>query len=105
MKAYKDIPTDDEDDKEPVDGAAAAESPTDELAETPKDEEAEGEIDDSVKLSPDFQKKVTALILTATEPELKWIIQEVTEREREMNKAAHKSKMDNNSFNLEGLPD
>lgn len=75
----------------------------DEESETPETEIEEGET--NIKLTPEFQKEVHGILHGATKEELRWIIQEATEYEREMNKAEHHAGIDRNMFNMEGLPE
>lgn len=74
-----------------------------ESEETPETEVEEGET--NVKLSPEFQQDCHKLLQNATKEELRWVIQEATEYEREMNKAQHSADLDKNMFSTEGMPE
>ena len=107
---------DDEEDKKPTKAMSSQVAPHgedveeegedeghDEESETRETEIEEGET--NIKLTPEFQKEVHGILHGATKEELRWIIQEATEYEREMNKAEHHAGLDRNMFNMEGLPE
>lgn len=112
--AYKQIKPDDmeEEDMAPMPPEAPTEAPTEapeegsdkeEMSETPE-VEAEEE-PGNVKISEDFQKEVSSMIMGATKPEIEFIRSELAEREKSLNKSQSEAGMAADMFSTEGLPE